>query len=59
MNPDDKDGALLQQLKSVKLVWVDGYEGGTLVRWDNIGPTLMALILKVAPKLEPFQIGDA
>ncbi|MEJ6405174.1 DUF6634 family protein [Yoonia sp. 2307UL14-13] len=59
MDPNDNDSALLQQLKSIAPVRVDGYEGGTLVRWDDISPDLIALILEVAPKIEPFRSGSA
>ncbi|MCK0168605.1 hypothetical protein MWU52_13670 [Jannaschia sp. S6380] len=59
MDPNDADHALLDKLKSVGPVWVDGFDDGTLVRWDDIAPDLMTLILEVAPKIEPFRIGSA
>ncbi|QBF33856.1 hypothetical protein CFI11_21955 [Thalassococcus sp. S3] len=59
MDPNDGYHALLDKLRAVRPVWVDGYGDGTLVRWDDVAPDLMALILEVARKIEPFTIGDA
>ncbi|MEJ6404079.1 DUF6634 family protein [Yoonia sp. 2307UL14-13] len=59
MDLNDADHALLDKLKSVKPVWVGGFDDGTLVRWDDIDPDLIALIRDVAPNLEPILIDGA
>ncbi|MEL6464380.1 MAG: DUF6634 family protein [Pseudomonadota bacterium] len=56
MDPNDADHALLDKLRSIRPVWVDGFDDGSLVRWDEIDPNLIALIRDVAPNLEPILI---
>ncbi|MEL7281502.1 MAG: DUF6634 family protein [Pseudomonadota bacterium] len=59
MDPNDADHALLEKLRSVRPLWIEGFNDGTLVRWDDIDPDLIALIREVAPNLEPILIEGA
>lgn len=55
MDPNVRDLKLLDTLRSVLPVWVDGYDDGTIIRWDDIPPNLIALSEMVAPALEPIR----
>lgn len=59
MDPNDADHAILDKLRLVRSVWVDGFDDGMLVRWDDIDPDLITLIRDAAPTLEPIRIGGA